>query len=186
MIKRYRVRNELEISVASFVRSFLKMMRCSDRATLALEFAFVAPVFLFCLCYLMDTAFEIWSKAALDAALDGAARQVELGLVTNVTDFKTFVCQEVGTLVALGQPSTTCSSILQVYATTATTNSGLVATSIVGNALSSTAYNTGGDGSMVFIEVGYPRLFMFPMSSVAAGGSSQMVVSRINFQNEPF
>jgi Flp pilus assembly protein TadG len=181
-----RVARASEVPLFIIWHIIQRLLRQTGRATAALEFAMVAPLFLTCLCFIFETGFEAWSKTVLSASVEYASRQVQIGLITNVTDFKTAVCSRAGKIITLGTPSGSCSNLLQVYATAGISHASLQIASVVGSSLSLNGYSTGGSGSDVLIQVAYPRPFMFPFSAQAVGSSSQMVTSTWNFANEPY
>lgn len=147
----------------------------------ALEFAIVGPVFLLLILGVLELGVELTTQMLLDHSLDVAARQVQIGNITNSADFVTGVCGNFSVLV-----SKCSSSNLQVYATSGSSFSSLAAATISNGRLSSTTYSTGTAGSDVLIEVMYNRPYLVGMLASVTGKTTNSLLSSVAFQSEPF
>jgi len=147
----------------------------------ALEFAIVGPAFLLLILGILELGVEMTTQMLLDHSLDVAARQVQIGNITNSADFVTSVCGNFSVLA-----SRCSSSNLQVYATSGSSFSSLAAATMSNGKLSSTAYSTGTAGSDVLIEVMYNRPYLVGMLASVTGKTTNPLLSSIAFQSEPF
>ena len=163
----------------------------------ALEFALLAPEFLFTILAIFELGTVLTMQNDLDNATQSAARQVMIGAVQSnavqptATQFKTnYVCNNL--------PSNMCSNIVvsvnsfqeannQFYTYVNTTNSGLIPLNI--NAVQ--PYCIGGASAYVYLQVAYPQPLITSVLSSASdflfnGNTSRLITSRSVFRNEPF
>lgn len=149
------------------------------RGAAAVEFAFVAPMFLLLVFFILQVGLSLFTQVVLDNATNAAARQIQIGSTTgaSLSTVRALICSKTFYLV----PS--CTSNLQIYATSATTFSGLVSPTFSGSTMTPTTFTPGGSGSYVLLEVAYKRPFSLPMASTVTGKFSISVVA---FESEPY
>ena len=87
-------------------RPRLACFKRSTGAVAAIEFAMLAPIFIFLLLFIFEFAFDLMWQSTLDTALDLAARKVQTGnakTAQNGTDFiNTYMCPNLLGLVSCG------------------------------------------------------------------------------------
>lgn len=145
----------------------------------AVEFAFVAPVFLLFVFFILDVGLGLFTQVVLDNAVASAARQIQIGSASasSAAGIRSLVCAKTLSLV----PS--CKSNLQVWAGSGATFGAITPPTLSSKGLSSQAFATGGTGAYVLLEVAYPRPFSVP---VLEGVRSQLIVSAVAFESEPY
>ncbi len=65
----------------------------SRRAAVALEFAIIALPFFTWLLFLFELSYDLFTQEALDYALQGAVRQIQVGSATSITKGANFISQ---------------------------------------------------------------------------------------------
>jgi Flp pilus assembly protein TadG len=160
------------------------------RATVALEFAIVAPVFFAVMLAIIDVGMLLTCQANLDTATADAARLILTGQAsTNGAAFGSQLCSEVSTLMS-------CSG-LTYRVQTGDSFSSMPATYTLGQTGAPTGFsaypasisagNSGGSltNDFVLVQVAYQRPWLFTMLGTMMGRSTELLVSTIAFENEP-
>lgn len=166
-----------------------------------LEFALVGPVFLGLVFIIIDMGLSIFTQATLDNATRDASRNILLGTyqqngstdATNLSNFKTAVCNEMGGLMG---SAANCSSSLQVYVNNASTFGGLTAQTGSGGSLTSTGFSicqtancpssgASGVSRCVIVQTAYNRSYVPDMAGYFPA-SSLLLISTVVFQAEPY
>jgi Flp pilus assembly protein TadG len=176
-----------------------------ERGTTLIEFALVAPMFIFLLLAVIEIGLTMLTQFTLDGAARSAARLVRTGQVQSgggITTFQNQLCSQVETLL------TSCSGILfevQEFAnfgsinfTPCTSNANA---NPPGNAPCPFVPGTGGE--VVGVRVSYARPYIVPWvgeclttghcwlglgtsASAPSGTYTTTLMSTVVFQNEPF
>jgi Flp pilus assembly protein TadG len=148
-----------------------------DDAVAAVEFAFLGSTFLLLVCMTFELGMILFIQSVMDNALRDAARQIMTDQLTTSSAFITKVCGETGTLI------TNCSSGgLKYYVQQGTAFSGLTAQT----AFSSNAFPTSlVSADDVLAQVAYSRTSLIPWAAHYLNNSN-MIISTLAFQNEPF
>jgi Flp pilus assembly protein TadG len=164
---------DLARAPARVVRRFLR----STAGTTALEFALVGPVLLVLVLAIIENGLMLFAQALLDNATVAAARQVQIGAITNGTNFGNAVCGGLSTFFD-------CSK-MQYYVASSTKGfpSAIIPSST--GTFSSPGFTAGSGGYYVIAEVAYDRTYVSPWL-VSLSGSGWVLLSVQAFQNEPF
>ncbi len=169
-------------------------MARSEKGVAAVEFAFIAPVFILTLGIMLETGLMTFTEFVIQSGVQRAAREVKTGLAQNASmsaaDFKAKICTLAGVII-------NCSNIyvyLRPEGTFATLNANLPNPLAVGPSYSGggTVQNFGCGGPMqaVALVATYDwkfsiPYFMKPIGNVD-GGNSRRLVGLSVFRNEPF
>jgi Flp pilus assembly protein TadG len=181
----------LAASTAS-VRDTLRRFRRNRRASAAVEFALVAPIFFALLFAILETAIMFFAGQVLETMAQNSARMVLTGQAQNsswkVADFQTYVCgQNPGLFncnnifvdVESSSPGSSFSSITIGSQIDASNN-------FISNNLQ---YSPGGPGDIVVVTLYYQwPLFVtglgYNISNIS--GSKRLLSATAAFQNEPY
>ena len=194
--------------MATLVDQVLRGCRRFRRATAgstAIEFAFIAPLLLVTILFLMSVGYILFMMESLDYATQKAARQVRTGYVqgatTNValtqTQFRTQV------ICPLLPSMFNCSNVIvnlqavpysyynpnQYYNYVNSKQSGLILPTLDNT---QTSYCPGNPKGYVYLQVLYPvNLFLSMMSSATYATTYQgqqvyLIMATATFLNEPF
>lgn len=169
------------------IRALARRFPRDHRGATMVEFAFVAPIFLFLVFVALEDALMVFTQAQLDNATRDASRTILLGTFqkanSGLSDFQTAVCNGIVGLI----PS--CGTNVQVYAQadgTDPTNLSTASSSYWdGTSSAFTAANIGGAKQYQLIQVGYQYPFFISWLAKVAG-SSTMIISTVVFQIEPY
>jgi Flp pilus assembly protein TadG len=161
------------------------MERSARTGAAAVEFALIAPAFIFLVVVGFDLGVAVLTQAVLNNAAKDASRLIQTQQASSST-FVNTACAEMAGLVP-------CSS-LQYYVQSGSSFAGLsptVVTSGSGNLANSGTYSPGALGQDVVVQLAYKRPTIVPWTMIFFNGSSSTVntsnllVSTIVFQNEP-
>lgn len=89
------------IPIISFVAVMkrLRSFRRSQDGSAAVEFAMIAPMFFALIFAVMETGMVFMAGQVLETGVEDGARLVYTSTTTNVTDFKTAICNRVSVLL---------------------------------------------------------------------------------------
>lgn len=154
------------------------------RATAALEFAIVAPVFMLFLGILFDAGILLFQQAMLDNATARAVRLIRTGSIQlaggAVTPFTTSLCDDIGLLIpctSLQYKVTSAASFTSLSTTVASNGHG----TLTGNG----TFTPGTAGQDVVVQVAWNRPYLVPwVARAVAPGGSLMMTSITAFRNE--
>lgn len=158
------------------MRGMLKELRRSTRGATALELALVSPFLILILLMIVENGLMMFAQSVLDAATVEAARQIEIGNITNSSDFRTAICNYTSTLF-------TCAN-LQFYVASSSLAFPAVAYPLRNGTFLLPVFATGQGGYYVVAEVAYNRAYVSPW--LITLGTSWTLLSTAAFQNEPF
>ena len=171
-----------------------KRFQRSEDASLAIEFAFVGPVFFLLILVFIETALMMFTEYSMQAAVSETARQIRTGQAQtgkwSATEFKVATCK-ISTLI----PS--CYSSLQVYVNSNSNFSAIsttapsfteVGTDKDGNVKNAT-FTCGTPLQVVAVIVTYDHKFILPIMRFFAN-TPNTTVRRLTasavFRNEPY
>ena len=158
-----------------------RLVRCR-RGVVALELAFVLPVYLFLIAGVLEIGLEFLIQVVLDHAVSVSARQIQIGSATSAATFTTDVCNNAPAIVLQA-----CSTSIQVNVTSGTSFAGLtVGTVSKTGVLTPAAFSPGASGSDILVQVAYTRPYFFRMLGTAIGSSTNTVLSTVAMQSEPY
>lgn len=160
------------------------------RAVVALEFALIMPVFLLFLFTALGSGLIGFYQLALDDAVRGAGRQVQIGgpAASNKSNFVTAVCQTFGYLAS----DCTTSLTYSVQASTASAGfAGLSKETLSSSGNFSNNFFAAGipyaANVNVLIQVSYPLPFSLPyIGALITTTGTNSVVSTTTIRAEPF
>jgi Flp pilus assembly protein TadG len=171
---------------ASF-RTLLRRFRRSRRASAAVEFAMVAPIFFALLFAIIETALMFFASQVLETVTQDSSRAIFTGQAQNAAatqeQFANCVCSKVSALFD-------CSSIwidVQNYPSfsNVTINNPVNA---AGNFVNP-QFNTGGPGDVVVVRLGYKwPIFVTGLGYNIANlpGGKRLLTASAAFKNEPY
>ena len=164
-----------------------------NRGAIAIEFAFVGPLFIWMSLVILDFGVMLFTQSVMDGAARDAARAIRTGQISGAgtsaqTAFKTILCNEIGTLIP-------CASLIfdaQPFSSFGSMSTG-VTRDAQGNMVTS-GFNAGTSGQPLLVRVSYNRPYMSGIGQLlqivthSSGSlpSSQLLLSVIVFQNEPY
>ena len=169
-------------SVRPAARPLSGFRQCQKGAT-AVEFGFVALIFITFISTWMELGLVIFMQSTLDRAVRKESRLIKVGTITasGASTFAANLCSDLSALM-------TC-SLIQVNVTSGSTFSSLssTVTTTSANRLATTGFNPGGSGDNVMVQVGYTMPLIIPLvSSLIGKNNSYFFYSSLAFQNEPF
>ncbi len=174
----------------------------------AVEMAFVGPPFLLLLGAIFELGLTLTTQSVLDGAARDAARLIRTGQVQSqsspITVFQSLLCSEVSSIISASDCANKMIYEVQVFSsfgsvsftpcaqTASQTGSGTVC-----------SFTPGTGGSIVGVQVSYPRPFIIPWvgaclsggtcwaglgttNGTNAGTGNVTLSSTVVFQNEPF
>jgi Flp pilus assembly protein TadG len=171
------------------VRNLLNRFRCNRRASAAVEFAMVAPMFFALMFAIIETALVFYASQVLETALQDSARLIQTGQAQGgsytAAQFKNDVCSRISVMFdCVGGVSVD----VQSYPSFGSVN---VAPPIDAskNFTNPNNYNPGGPGDIVVVRLFY----QWPLIVTGLGfnianlsGSKRLLTATAAFQNEPF
>jgi Flp pilus assembly protein TadG len=172
---------------ASF-RTLLRRFRRSRRASAALEFAMVAPIFFALLFAIIETAMMFFASQVLETITQNSARMIFTGQAQQASytqaQFATYVCGQVPALFD-------CTKIyidVENYPsfTNVTINNQIDAS---GNFINNMQYSPGGAGDIVVVRLFYQwPIFVTNLgyNITNLSGSMRLLTASAAFKNEPY
>jgi Flp pilus assembly protein TadG len=170
-------------------RSLFRRFRRNRRASAAVEFALVAPMFFALLFAIIETAMVFFAGQVLENITQTSARMILTGRAQSLgylaADFKTYLCNQIPAALF------TCAGIsvdVQSYSafSNVTINSQIDAG---GNFINNMQYSPGGPGNIVVVRVFYQwPLFVTGLGYNIANltGSKRLLTATAAFVNEPY
>jgi Flp pilus assembly protein TadG len=176
------------------VQAQLRKLRRADQGIAAIEFAFIAPVFLLMLGIMLESGLMAFTEFVLQSGVQRAAREVKTGVAQNAgysaADFKNKICSLAGVIINCGQ--------VYVYLKPDVSFNAL--NTSVPNPIN-VGPNYGGGGPVQNFNCGSPMqamaliatydwkfsipYFMEPLGNVD-GNKTRRLVGLSTFRNEPF
>jgi len=154
----------------------LRRLVRDTRAAAAIEFAMVGSIFLLLVCMTLELGLVLFTQSVMDNALRDAARLIRTDQASSSSTFVSAVCKEVGTVLI-----TSCSTNLQYYVATASSFKSLTAkTGTLPN-----TYTAGSSATDMLAQIAYKRPTLIPWTTQFLG-SSDLLISTVAFQNEPY
>jgi Flp pilus assembly protein TadG len=176
--------------------------------SVAIEFAFVAPIFLLLLMVIVELGLTLTTQSLLDGATRDAARLIRTGQVQSqsspITTFQTLLCSDMSPLMSVANCESnvifevqTFSSFGSVSFTPCTLNNNQSGSG------TQCSFTPGAASQIVAVRATYTRSFIIPWVGAclsggscwtgpdSAGGSNPgrggiTLTSTVIFQNEPF
>ncbi len=164
------------------LRSRARALVRSTQGVTAVELALILPVFMVLAFSVLEVGLEFLTQTMLDHAVAVGARQVEIGNATTDAVLRTDICNAAGALLIRS-----CSSSLQIYVTSGASFSGLsLATVSSVGTMSPTGVSAGTANSDVLVQVAYNRPYLFTLIGSLTGSKTNVLLSTIAVQNEPY
>lgn len=146
------------------------------RAAATIEFAILGSTFILLVCMTLELGLVLFTQSVMDNALRDAARLIRTNQASSSSTFVSAVCSEVGTVLIAS-----CSTNLQYYVASASSFSSLTAkTSTLPN-----TYTAGSSASDMIAQIAYKRNTIIPWAAKFLG-NSDLLISTVAFQNEPY
>jgi Flp pilus assembly protein TadG len=184
--------------------NILRRFRRSSRASAAVEFAMVAPIFFALLFAIIETAIVFFASQVLETITQDSARviatgQSQSGLVTGCADpvsgaaqpctqatFHSYVCGQIPALFSCGSMYVDVESCPSASGFSCVAfNSQISNGTFTNNML----YNPGGPGDIVVVKLFYPwQLYVTGLGYNIANlsGSQRLLTATAVFKNEPY
>jgi Flp pilus assembly protein TadG len=194
-------------SAAPFASAgILRRFRRSRRASAAVEFALVAPVFFALLFAIIETAIIFFASQVLETITQDSARLIETGqaqsgqvMINGVAacaaapctqgEFQTYVCSQIPALLFGTCPPGANGIFIDVENYPAFTNLTINNQIVAGTFNNNMQYNTGGPGDIVVVRLFY----QWPLFVTGLGynisnltGNQRLLVATSVFKNEPY
>jgi Flp pilus assembly protein TadG len=177
------------------------------KGALAIEFAFVAPLFLLLLLVIVELGLTLTTQSLLDGATRDAARLIRTGQVQSqtspITTFQTLLCNDMKPLMSVSKCDSNVIFEVQIFSTfgsvsftPCTFNNNQTGTG------TQCSFTPGSSGNIVAVRASYNRTFIVPWvgacmsgghcwtgpgSHVGSNGTGGITLtSTVIFQNEPF
>ena len=173
-------------SAVSFGR-LLRRFRDNGKASAAVEFAIVAPIFFALLFAIIETALMFFASQILETMTQDSARMILTGQAQNANfqqaDFKAYVCNQIPALFS-------CANlIVSVQSFSSTSTASYTSLFDASCNVGTLPYSPGGPGDTVLVQVGYKwQLFVTGLGYNIADcpNSQKKLVATAVFQNEPY
>jgi Flp pilus assembly protein TadG len=183
--------------------NILRRFRRSRRASAAVEFALVAPIFFGLLFAIIETAIIFFASQVLETITQDSARLIETGQaqsgqINGVAcaaapctqgEFQTYVCSQIPALLFGTCPPGPRGIFIDVENYPAFTNLTINNQIVAGTFTNNMQYNTGGPGDIVVVRLFY----QWPLFVTGLGynisnltGSQRLLVATSVFKNEPY
>lgn len=170
----------------SCLRRWRQFARAQQGVTVV-EFALVAPLFIFLVCTVFDQGLTLLTQKVMDNAVLDATRIIRTNHTAgSVAAFRSRLCIDMHGSVPCG--------LLQYYVQSgdsfSTMNAGVV-TNPAGNLRFNGTFNPGSPGQDVIVQVAYKRPTLVPLIIPVRSGpniviaATNLLVSTVAFQNEP-
>jgi Flp pilus assembly protein TadG len=166
------------------------LLPSATRASVALEYAILAPAFLSVMLGIIDVGLLLSSQALLDSATADAARLILTGQASSDgTVFGSQLCSEASTLMAcsgLTYRVQTGNSFSTIPASYTLTSSG-APSGFSSYPATISAGNPGGSltNDFVLVQVAYQRPWLFTLLGTVTGQSTELLLSTMVLENEP-
>jgi Flp pilus assembly protein TadG len=168
-------------------RELLRRFRRNRRASAALEFALVAPVFFALLFAIIETALMFFANQVLETITQDSARMIYTGQAQKASytqaQFATYVC---GQIPALFSCNSVWIDVESASAASGVNNNSCVDAS--GNFVSA-QYNPGGASDIVVVQLCYKwPIFVTSLGYNIANlpGGKRLLTASAAFRNEPY
>lgn len=165
----------------------LRRFRDNGKASTAVEFAIVAPIFFALLFAIIETALMFFASQILETMTQDSARMILTGQAQSANfqqaDFKAYVCSQIPAIFSCSNLVVNVQSFPSF--STAVFNSPFDASC----QLQSVQYSPGGPGDVVLVQVSYKwQLFVtgFGYNIANCPNSQRLLVATAAFQNEPY
>lgn len=157
--------------------------RPGNKGLATIEFAMTGSLFLFAMLFVMDLGLQQFAQAALDAATQAAARQIQIATSTyrgsDPAALKTLVCTRLSVLAPSCKDASPGALNLTVYAVSGLQFGGTLMTPK--SPPFKDSFTPGGSRDYVLLQVAFKRPQLIPL-----GGFAQpYLVSSVIFENEP-
>jgi Flp pilus assembly protein TadG len=170
---------------ASF-RTLLRRFRRNRRASAALEFALVAPLFFALLFAIIETALMFFASQVMETVAQDSSRIIYTGQAQNAslsqTQFATCVCNRV--------PALFDCSTMWIDVESAASFPSVIATPVDASGdFVNPQFSPGGPGDVVLVRMGYKwPIFVTGLGYNMANlpGSKRLLTSSAAFKNEPY
>ncbi|MCJ8323740.1 MAG: pilus assembly protein [Rhizobiales bacterium] len=167
---------------------FVKFLRC-DKASSAIEFALVAPMFLAVVFSIFEVGYVFLTDLAMESSLANAARLIRTGQVSgtmNAAQFKTIICDNTFNLV-------NCDKINVEVDVFGDFESGTNLPSLFdddGKLVNNQVFKAGSRDSIIVARTTYLYNIINPFGNVVQlsnyGDNQYLQVHVVAFKNEPF
>jgi Flp pilus assembly protein TadG len=169
-------------------KNIFHRFRRNRRASAAVEFALVAPVFFALLFAIIETGIVFFAGQVLETITQSAARQIMTGQAQTAgmtqAQFQTYVCSQIPALF-------TCANVYIDVESYPSFSNITIASQIDGskNFINNMQYNPGGPGDIVLVKLFY----QWPLFVTGLGynitnlsGSMRLLTATAAFKNEPY
>jgi Flp pilus assembly protein TadG len=176
------------VSSTTSVRMLVRRFRRNRRASAAIEFALVAPVFFALLFAIIETALMFFANQVLETITQDSARMILTGQAQqgsySQSQFASYVCTQVPALFD-------CNKIYVDVESFSSFSNVTIANQIdnSGNFINNMQYNPGGAGDIVVVRLFYQwPIFVTGLGYNIANlsGSKRLLVASAAFKNEPY
>jgi Flp pilus assembly protein TadG len=179
--------------------NILRRFRRSRRASAAVEFALVAPIFFALLFAIIETSIVFFASQVLETITQDSARVIETGqsqsgLVTGCAatgctqqQFQTYVCGQIPALFSCSGMYVDVESCPSASGFSCVAFNSQIASN--GNFINNMQYNPGGPGYIVVVKLFYQwPLFVTGLGYNIANlnGNMRLLTATAVFKNEPF
>ncbi|MGJ5176800.1 TadE/TadG family type IV pilus assembly protein [Bradyrhizobium oligotrophicum] len=177
-------------SATSSIRRLLRRFRRNRRASAALEFALVAPIFFALLFAIIETALMFFAGQVLETATQDSARMILTGQAQSASyskqDFADYVCNNTSVSVLFD-----CKKIYIDVKSYSSFGSVSINSQIdnTGNFINNMTYSPGAAGDIVVVRLFYQwPIFVTGLGYNIANlsGSMRLLVGTAAFKNEPY
>jgi Flp pilus assembly protein TadG len=168
---------------ARSLRMGLRSLARNRSGVTALEFAFVAPVFLTLTCMIMEVGLLMFSQSVLDGAVRNAARLIQTGQVqvndgSTDTSFQAMLCS------VFNSPLLDCRGL--VWSVQAADSFGALA-AIDQTPPTQSSFVPGGPGQAVAVRVVYTQAALLPfVGKLLSPSGSVQLNTTVVFRNESY
>jgi len=160
-----------------------RVFRKDDRGVTAMEFAFIAPMFIAILIATIEIGLLEVMASNLDAAVMTAARKIRTGAAdkpTSATEFADLIC------ASMVDDPTDCRSRLAISVQKMT---DFASAQSAADATPAGQFDAGGAGDIILVHATYRWPLILPMYSgnfQLAGPTEALLDARAAFRNEPY
>jgi len=171
----------------------LKTFKRSDEGATAVEFAIIAPVFMFIVVAIIEVSLIFFATVNLDGAATEAARRIRTGQAQQsgdaLTDFTTTLCTQLDTMFDCAKLQKDVRTMASFSAIQAAVNVGIEYDPITGDPITY-GFSSGASGDIVLVRVMYLWTIQTPMIGTIfetqPGTNKILLASNVIFQNEPY
>jgi Flp pilus assembly protein TadG len=175
------------VSSPASCRGLLRRFRRNRRASAAVEFALVAPLFFALLFAIIETALVFFANQVLETATQDSARMIFTGQAqkasTTQAQFTTYVCSQIPALFD-------CNSIwIDVESSSSASGVNFNNCTDNGGNFVTPQYSPGGPGDIVVVQLCYKwPIFVTGLGYDIAnlGGGKRLMRASAAFKNEPY